>query len=202
MNIGSRLTDPSKRQGIKRLAPTLFALCLPVIVATFLSGSLFDLRTLQASPMMDMSDMSGMAGMAGMDNAAHASGGHGSNPDYVPAGAGIIMLSDAGFSPANLTVPAGSVVAWINSGTKAQSVQVTRPVLFGSPVLNTGNTFQYVFSSPGTYAFKTADGAYEGNVVVFAAPQTTGTGTPGGTGTPQGARLRRDVVCSDMRAYQ
>src|SRR6476659_2916105 len=111
MNFGSRLTDPSKRQGIKRLVTTLFALCLPVIVATFLSGSLFDLRTLQASPMMVMSDMAGMAGMASMDNAAHASGGHGSNPDYIPEGAGVITLSDVGFSPANLTVPAGSTVA-------------------------------------------------------------------------------------------
>src|SRR6476469_8783429 len=150
MNFGSRLTDPSKRHGIKRLATTLFALCLPVIVATFLSGSLFDLRTLQASPMMDMSDM---AGMAGMDNAAHASGGHGSNPNYIPEGAGIITLSDTGFSPANLTVPAGSTVAWINSDTKGQGLGVMQPVLFGSPVLNTGDTFQYVFSSPGTYAF-------------------------------------------------
>ena len=164
MNIGSRLGDPGKRQGIKRLATTLFALCLPVLVATFLSGSLLDLRTLQASPVMDMSDM---AGMAGMDQ---ASGGHSSKPDSVPQGMVIITLNNVGFSPIGLTIPAGSTVEWINKGTKAQSVQVVQPVLFSSPVLNTGNTFQHVFSSPGTYLFKTADGAYEGKMVVLAVP--------------------------------
>ena len=102
------------------------------------------------------------------------------DPDYIPEGAGVITLSDTGFSPANLTVAAGSTVAWVNSGTKSQRVQVTQPVLFGSAALQTGNTFQYVFTSPGTYPFQTADGAFAGEVVVFSAPQSTGTGT----GTP------------------
>jgi plastocyanin len=70
-----------------------------------------------------------------------------------------IQLDKNGFSPKKLTVSVDTVVHWKNVSGAPQTVnsndyptnQLHRDLNFG--VFNSGSTFVYVFSVPGTYAY-------------------------------------------------
>jgi plastocyanin len=62
-----------------------------------------------------------------------------------------IEMNDDVFKPAQLTIPAGTQVTWINKGKKAHTV-VSNDKLFDSGLVNVGAEFKYTFTTPGTYA--------------------------------------------------
>ena len=59
------------------------------------------------------------------------------------------------FSPANLTVTAGSTVTWTNSDSAAHTVTADGAV-FSSSSLTDGGTFSHRFMTAGTFAYHCA----------------------------------------------
>jgi plastocyanin len=91
-----------------------------------------------------------------------------------------ITMGDDFFSPANVSVPAGTTVVWRNDGTHDHTVTSgtasARSGLFGSGTMSNGQTFQYKFSNEGTFVyFCTIHGAtMTGSVTVTKASGNTG----------------------------
>jgi plastocyanin len=74
-----------------------------------------------------------------------------------PAGAesAQIEMSDDVFKPAQLTVPVGTKVTWINRGTKAHTV-VGNDKLFDSGLVDVNGQFSHTYTSPGSYPYHCA----------------------------------------------
>jgi plastocyanin len=119
-----RSHSETERRGWSRLATTLFALCLPILAATFFSGSFFKLNTLDAG-------------------SAHASSGH-SSPNAVS-----ISISPGAFVPGDVTVNPGTQVTWTNNTGDRARVRDSQHNLFDSDDLNPGQSFSYTFVTPG-----------------------------------------------------
>jgi plastocyanin len=66
-----------------------------------------------------------------------------------------IEMSDDVFKPAQLTVPVGTKVTWINRGTKAHTV-VGNDKLFDSGLVDVNGQFSYTYTSPGSYPYHCA----------------------------------------------
>jgi plastocyanin len=64
-----------------------------------------------------------------------------------------IEMGDDVFMPAQLTIPAGTRVTWVNKGKKAHTV-VSSDKLFDSGLVQVGGEFSYKFDTPGTYAIR------------------------------------------------
>jgi plastocyanin len=62
-----------------------------------------------------------------------------------------VTVTDSGFSPANLTIAAGTTVIWTNRGSVAHTV--TDGGKFNSGNLPVGATFKYTFTIAGTYHY-------------------------------------------------
>ncbi|MDD1684973.1 MAG: cupredoxin domain-containing protein [Methanoregula sp.] len=74
----------------------------------------------------------------------------------VPAGpADTITISNFAFSPATLTVKAGTTVTWTNEDSAPHTVvsDANAPVPFTSPSLATGSSFPFTFTQAGTYSY-------------------------------------------------
>jgi plastocyanin len=54
------------------------------------------------------------------------------------------------FSPATVTVKANTTITWTNRDQDAHIVTAT---VFRSPTLNTGQSFQHTFSTPGRFDY-------------------------------------------------
>ncbi|MBV8093903.1 MAG: cupredoxin family copper-binding protein [Acetobacteraceae bacterium] len=65
-----------------------------------------------------------------------------------------VTIDNFTFSPSKVTVPAGTRVVWINRDDIPHTVVENgdRRVLKSEP-LDTGDSFSFVFSSPGTYSY-------------------------------------------------
>ncbi len=77
-------------------------------------------------------------------------------PSPVPAAAGAVSVRIAHytFDPAVLTITPGTTVRWTNYQADANDVVVRDgPVLFRSPSLRPGDSFEYTFTQLGTYAY-------------------------------------------------
>jgi plastocyanin len=77
----------------------------------------------------------------------------GSNATQGSAEARQIEMDDDVFNPAQLTIPAGTKVIWINKGKKAHTV-VGNDKLFDSGLVQVGGQFSYQFNTPGTYSIR------------------------------------------------
>lgn len=64
-----------------------------------------------------------------------------------------IEMDDDVFKSAQLTIPAGTKVTWVNKGKKAHTV-VSNDKLFDSGLVSVGGQFSYNFTTPGTYAIR------------------------------------------------
>jgi plastocyanin len=65
-----------------------------------------------------------------------------------------VEMINFGFSPAAANVHAGDTVIWTNHDTAPHDVTVTRGlVAIHSPLLDTGQTWSYTFTTPGTYDY-------------------------------------------------
>jgi plastocyanin len=70
------------------------------------------------------------------------------------ASASEVKIDNFNFSPATLTVPAGTMVTWTNRDDIPHTVVSTDdPRVFRSKVLDTDEKFSFTFSKPGTYAY-------------------------------------------------
>jgi plastocyanin len=77
----------------------------------------------------------------------------GSNAAQGSAESPQIEMDDDVFKPAQLTIPAGTKVTWVNKGKKAHTV-VSADKLFDSGLVNVGEQFSYQFNTPGTYSIR------------------------------------------------
>jgi plastocyanin len=65
-----------------------------------------------------------------------------------------VTIQNFAFSPASLTIPAGTTVVWTNKDTAPHTVTVrSGPVTFSSPNLQQGDSFTYTFTQSGTYQY-------------------------------------------------
>ena len=71
-----------------------------------------------------------------------------------PVAGNAVAISGFAFSPASLTVKAGTTVTWTNKDSDAHTVtsQGTGGPL-GSAALSTGQSYSFTFTKPGTYAY-------------------------------------------------
>ena len=71
------------------------------------------------------------------------------------AGSTIVVIRNFAYIPQNLTVKAGTTVAWENNDTVAHTVTSDpgAPSAFDSGVLNPGGVFSITFTTVGTYSY-------------------------------------------------
>jgi plastocyanin len=63
-----------------------------------------------------------------------------------------IEISNFSFVPAQLTVPAGTTVTWVNKDEEPHTV-VESDTLFKSHALDTGDKFSFTFTTPGSFKY-------------------------------------------------
>ena len=65
------------------------------------------------------------------------------------------MTTQEPFSPASWTVPVNGTVTWYNGDTMQHTVtsDIDAPVVFDSRSLESGGTFSFKFTQPGTYKY-------------------------------------------------
>ncbi|MDO0914393.1 copper-binding protein [Streptomyces sp. DT2A-34] len=98
-----------------------------------------------------------------------------------------VAMSGHAFSPATLTVTAGSTVTWTNQDTASHDAKTTSaPAAFHSPMLNKGGSWSFTFTTPGTCAYyRTVHPNMTARIVVEAAapaPTHDHSGTGSSTG--------------------
>lgn len=110
-----------------------------------------------ASSLPGMPGASGAASsMPGMDMPSTSGAGSASAAASAPAPASgtAVAIKNFAFSPAVLTVTAGTKVTWTNQDADAHTVTSDGS---GGPLnskaMNTGDTFSYTFAKPGTYKY-------------------------------------------------
>jgi amicyanin len=65
-----------------------------------------------------------------------------------------VAMKGYAFSPASLSVPAGSTVTWTNYDTAPHDVKTTSgPLSVHSPMLNKGQSWSFTFTTAGSYGY-------------------------------------------------
>ncbi|MDH6518612.1 plastocyanin [Streptomyces sp. SAI-135] len=65
-----------------------------------------------------------------------------------------VAMKGYAFSPASLSVPAGSTVTWTDYDTAPHDVQTTSgPVPIHSPMLDKGQSWSFTFTTAGSYGY-------------------------------------------------
>lgn len=86
-------------------------------------------------------------------SAAGLAGAASKNAIGVP-GAHVVQIENFSFNPPTLNVPAGTTVTWVNHDDEPHTATSSaNPRTFASPPLDTGDTFSFTFSTPGTYPY-------------------------------------------------
>ncbi len=99
-----------------------------------------------------------------------------------------VMMQDNYFSPANITVPVGTTVTWVQSGNNPHTT-TSYDGLWDSGILpgGSGQSFSFTFNQPGTYTYfcrpHEAQGMV-GSVTVTAGGGGGGAQAGGGTTAP------------------
>jgi plastocyanin len=85
-----------------------------------------------------------------------------------PADATVVEIVDFSFSPASLTIAAGTTVAWTNADTVPHTA-TAEDDSFDSGILDPGASFSFTFDEPGTYVYRCAlHPAMEATITVVA----------------------------------
>lgn len=74
------------------------------------------------------------------------------NPPANPSSEVAVKIDNFSFSPATVTIPAGTTVRWTNRDDIPHTV-VSDDKAFESKVLDTNEEFTYTFTKPGTYGY-------------------------------------------------
>ena len=80
-------------------------------------------------------------------------GGGSSGAVAAPVSGNAVTITGFAFAPAALTVKAGTTVTWTNKDADAHTVTSQKPGPLRSAPLDTGQTYSYTFTAPGTYAY-------------------------------------------------
>ncbi len=65
-----------------------------------------------------------------------------------------IVIDNFTYSPAQLTIPVGTQVTWVNHDDVPHTVTSTsKPKLFDSGTMDADDQFSHVFTVPGTYPY-------------------------------------------------
>src|SRR2546427_588419 len=152
--------DPLVRRPVHVLVPVLglvYVGILVVIVATFESPP-----TSVSNPYPIIADVLALRFIvgaafigslaAGVESRLLASSGTGADVTIVE-GASSHYPNGPFFSPANLTVKVGKTVTWVNKDTVTHTVTSDGSSLFDSGFMPTGATFQFTFTTAGTYPY-------------------------------------------------
>ena len=74
-------------------------------------------------------------------------------PNDKPTSEVAVKIDNFSFSPATITVPAGTTVRWTNRDDIPHTVVSEDKATFKSKALDTDDTFSYTFTKPGTYTY-------------------------------------------------
>ncbi|MGE7434053.1 cupredoxin domain-containing protein [Kitasatospora sp. NPDC001175] len=75
-------------------------------------------------------------------------------PAGAPAATDSVAIKNFAFAPAAITVKAGTTVTWTNQDTDAHTVtSQNKAGALNSQALNTGQSYSYTFTTPGTYGY-------------------------------------------------
>ena len=72
--------------------------------------------------------------------------------DAIAAAPTVIEIHNMKFTPATLTVPAGTKVTWVNEDNSPHTV-TDKGKVFRSAGLDTKDSFSYTFESPGEFTY-------------------------------------------------
>jgi plastocyanin len=65
-----------------------------------------------------------------------------------------VQIDNFSYTPASITVSAGTKVTWVNHDDVPHTVtSTTKPRVLKSPALDTDDKYSYVFDKPGTYTY-------------------------------------------------
>lgn len=92
----------------------------------------------------------GAAALAAHPNTAAAVA---TSPQAPAATSQKVTIAGLKFSPANLTVRAGTTVTWTNTDPVAHNVTSSGSGPLHSPTLNKGASYSYTFTKAGTYRY-------------------------------------------------
>jgi plastocyanin len=92
-------------------------------------------------------DPSAMPGMAMPAAPAAASAGD------APVATDTVAIQNFAFSPATVTVKAGSTITWTNSDQDPHTVTSMNNGPLHSPPMSNGDTYRYTFTAPGRYEY-------------------------------------------------
>lgn len=92
-------------------------------------------------------------------------------PPGTPAVAAVadetISITDSGFVPDALTIPADTTVEWTNDASANQTVSATGiSGFFDSGILQPGDTYSYTFSAEGNYTYQSWISGFNGTIFV------------------------------------
>lgn len=111
-----------------------------------------------------------------------------------------VAMKGYAFSPATLSVPAGSTVTWTNYDTAPHDVKTTSgPVSIHSPMLDKGDTWSFTFGTAGSYGYYCTvhPDMTAGITVQAAAPATTHAHTHAASSPPASSQ-RQSAESSSM----
>jgi plastocyanin len=91
------------------------------------------------------SEMPSMPGVS-----ASSTGGAAAAP--APAGANKVVIHGFAFAPQKITVKVGTTITWTNSDQDAHTVTAKNGPFHSKPI-NTGGTFTYTFTTPGSFDY-------------------------------------------------
>ncbi|WP_369394622.1 cupredoxin family copper-binding protein [Streptomyces sp. CG1] len=75
-------------------------------------------------------------------------------PAAAPVVTDSVAINNFAFAPASITVKVGTKVTWTNQDTDAHTVTGQNNAgLLNSQPLNTGQSYSYTFTTPGTYSY-------------------------------------------------
>lgn len=98
-----------------------------------------------------------------------------------------VMMENYSYSPSTLTVRVGDTVTWTNHDQAPHDVTTTSaPVAIKSPLLSTGQSFSYTFTTPGTYSYYCSiHPDMRAQVIVQPAPAAAAPATTAPKSTPK-----------------
>ncbi|MEV7780860.1 cupredoxin family copper-binding protein [Kitasatospora sp. NPDC088351] len=155
MNANS--SPPVRRSRTACLAAVVVAGALGLLSACGGSSQPGPAGTLSPGPGQTLPGFPGASGTGGTVSAPAVtpSVSPTSSQPSVPAAANAVTIKNFAFSPATLTVKAGTTVTWTNTDSDAHTV--TSKQGSGGPLqsaaLATNDTYSYTFTAPGTYAY-------------------------------------------------
>jgi plastocyanin len=117
-------------------------------------GILFTIISISLS--CSKSSMANLTGTGGNNNGTGTSA----------PGANEVFIQGMAFSPATITVTAGTTITWTNKDAVTHNV-TSNPVLFSSGAMGNGATYSYTFADKGTFSYTcTIHPSMKGTVVV------------------------------------